>query len=723
MVASLPAPFSLGAAAHLGTGSLRRGGMQKLSVMALTALVYAALTGILPSPATAAAPAASACTTWTPVSGSGSDVSFLSPTDGWLVQGTSINHWDGSTWAAVSASVPGTLTGVGGHSSSDVWAVGSATSGGPLIEHWNGSAWSIVSSPVSSGSLSAVSATSSTDAWAVGNDGGQDQTLALHWNGSSWSSVPMPVFYPGFAGKVLNDVAAISAHNAWAVGTYLDDVNDHRPVTEHWDGSQWSITDAGTANGGGLDALQAISATDIWAVGHLGDSNHGATVSAFAEHWDGSSWTHYQVPAPTGFTFYEPTLVGVHAAGSGDVWVGGNVDGERTGLDGFFSHWNGTDWTTSDPLPDGSELNALAGSGSSEIQAVGDSFMARYGCLTNNTRLAASVSQSDVVVGDPISYTFTVSAGAKVGATGTSLVISLPSSETATSVTPQQGTCAGQTTITCDLGTLLAGGSIQVLVETTTTETGPATTTGATAADQPDSDPSNNSVSVSVRIQPASPGTPAYHFVLPSRLSTGDPARLPEDTTWTASSSPNICSYQARVSTNGGKYVSIAVSPATATDVQARVRVGSTYRFEARAVDCSHVASAWSIGPKFTVDGFQEAAASYSGTRRTWVNSTLTGAWGGTVDHTTTAGASATFQFFGRNIAWVGTKGPKYSKADIYIDGVLTKTIDCYAASTSTRQVLFRYGWPSSGPHTIRIVDDVTANRPRIDVDGFVAYR
>src|SRR5437764_778524 len=83
--------------------------------------------------------------------------------------------------------------------------------------------------------------------------------------------------------------------------------------------------------------------------GHLGDSNRGATVSAFAEHWDGSSWTHYQVPAPAGLIFYEPTLVGVHAAGSGDVWVGGNVDSERTGLDGFFSHWNGTDWATSDP--------------------------------------------------------------------------------------------------------------------------------------------------------------------------------------------------------------------------------------------------------------------------------------------------------------------------------------------------------------------------------------
>jgi hypothetical protein len=140
-------------------------------------------------------------------------------------------------------------------------------------------------------------------------------------------------------------------------------------------------------------------------------------------------------------------------------------------------------------------------------------------------------------------------------------------------------------------------------------------------------------------------------------------------------------------------------------------------------VDCSNVASAWSVGPRFTVDGFQEDAATYSGTLHTWHNATLSGAWGGSVDSTTSAGASATLQFDGRNIAWVGTEGPTYSKADIYVDGVLTKTIDCYAPSTSTRHVLFRYGWPSTGPHTIKIVDKATANRPRIDVDGFVAFR
>jgi hypothetical protein len=37
--------------------------------------------------------------------------------------------------------------------------------------------------------------------------------------------------------------------------------------------------------------------------------------------------------------------------------------------------------------------------------------------------------------------------------------------------------------------------------------------------------------------------------------------------------------------------------------------------------------------------------------------------------------------------------------------------------------VLFRYGWPSRGPHTIKIMNDATTNRPRIDVDGFVALR
>jgi hypothetical protein len=65
---------------------------------------------------------------------------------------------------------------------------------------------------------------SANDVWAVGfspHPSGTPQylrqTLIEHWNGSSWSVVPSP----NPAGKtyvVLNGAAAISASDVWAVG-------------------------------------------------------------------------------------------------------------------------------------------------------------------------------------------------------------------------------------------------------------------------------------------------------------------------------------------------------------------------------------------------------------------------------------------------------------------------------------------------------------------------
>jgi hypothetical protein len=62
-------------------------------------------------------------------------------------------------------------------------------------------------------------AVSPTNIWAVGafSDGSGFQTLILHWNGSKWVHVPSPS--PGSSND-LNGVAASSATNAWAVGTF-----------------------------------------------------------------------------------------------------------------------------------------------------------------------------------------------------------------------------------------------------------------------------------------------------------------------------------------------------------------------------------------------------------------------------------------------------------------------------------------------------------------------
>src|SRR5260221_9652571 len=72
-----------------------------------------------------------------------------------------------------------------------------------------------------------------------------------------WGGVPAP-------GRVLTGVAVVSACDAWAVGN---------SGIEHWNGSAWTVVaspDPGTASI--LDAVQAASRTDIWAVGSYTDS-------------------------------------------------------------------------------------------------------------------------------------------------------------------------------------------------------------------------------------------------------------------------------------------------------------------------------------------------------------------------------------------------------------------------------------------------------------------
>jgi hypothetical protein len=61
------------------------------------------------------------------------------------------------------------------------------------------------------------------------------KTLILHWNGATWKRVPSP---SPSGGAVLFGAAALSAGNAWAVGTI--GVSDFSGVLGvHWNGTTW----------------------------------------------------------------------------------------------------------------------------------------------------------------------------------------------------------------------------------------------------------------------------------------------------------------------------------------------------------------------------------------------------------------------------------------------------------------------------------------------------
>src|SRR5712692_8381428 len=106
--------------------------------------------------------------------------------------------------------------------------------------------------------LFATAVVSANDVWAVGTyNSPARHTLAEHWNGTSWTIVatPNPITGPSeFTG-----VAAISTNDVWAVGSYLEGDNlTDATLMEHWNGTSWSVVDAGS-NPGWLSQFYSVS--------------------------------------------------------------------------------------------------------------------------------------------------------------------------------------------------------------------------------------------------------------------------------------------------------------------------------------------------------------------------------------------------------------------------------------------------------------------------------
>ncbi len=275
---------------------------------------------------------------WTeiPVPGQSSltGVTALASNDVWAFGTVQTLHWDGTTWTVVDFPRPTGarelfVNGGGGVASNDLWMVGQFELLGDtdhmLIEHWNGSRWRLVRAPdiVGSGRLFDITAISANDAWAVGSHG--NDTLTLHWNGSSWTVVATPSL--GSADNALQDVSGTSTGDVWAVGA----VEEGQPykgktVTEHWDGSQWArVTSPNKISADHLSGVTAIASNDVWAVGsYWPDALH---VNALTMHYDGTRWTIVTAP-PT-------SLNDVSGVSSNDVWAVSDV----------IEHWDGVRWS------------------------------------------------------------------------------------------------------------------------------------------------------------------------------------------------------------------------------------------------------------------------------------------------------------------------------------------------------------------------------------------
>ena len=116
---------------------------------------------------------------------------------------------------------------------------------------------------------------------------------------------------------VLNAVAAVSTTDIWAVGDFEGANYNIQPLIEHWDGKTWQITpNPRFKNGGILYGITVLSANDIWAVGTYNIRGFGRGLT---EHWNGVQWNF--VPS---VSYYVSTMLyGATAIANNDVWAVG----------------------------------------------------------------------------------------------------------------------------------------------------------------------------------------------------------------------------------------------------------------------------------------------------------------------------------------------------------------------------------------------------------------
>ncbi len=176
--------------------------------------------------------------------------------------------------------------------------------------------------------------------------------------------------------------------------------------------------------------------------------------------------------------------------------------------------------------------------------------------------------------------------------------------------------------------------------------------------------------------------------------------------------------YQLQLKRVGGEYVTVPLPTATARSKAIVLLTSKDYRARLR-VKVDGRWSDWATSATIDVDRAQEtnAAIDYDGT---WIRRSHPGASGGHLRAASDDGASATFEFTGRSVAWVAPKGPSRGSAEVWVDGSYRTTIDLRRSGPRARAVVFATSWSGRGDHTIEIKVLGTDGHPRVDVDAFI---
>jgi hypothetical protein len=252
-------------------------------------------------------------------------------------------------------------------SDDDVWALAQhyePREGGLSAQsmlHWDGGSWAKIPLPTVGTDLHVedLAAVSQKDVWAVGSfddQSGGPNVLALHWDGTEWANVPTPNTDKRF--NLLNGVGTVSSNDVWAVGRWATG-EIGGTLIEHWDGAEWTMVPSPDRDPDplvgqsypGLDAVTALATDDVWAVGSAENVAPAGPSNTLVERWDGTEWTIVPSPdvlADTGDAYDH--LYSVAGVSSSDVWAVGDYGTKAQEFGALpehtlIQHWDGTSWS------------------------------------------------------------------------------------------------------------------------------------------------------------------------------------------------------------------------------------------------------------------------------------------------------------------------------------------------------------------------------------------
>ncbi|MCP3937732.1 MAG: DUF2341 domain-containing protein, partial [Actinomycetia bacterium] len=124
-----------------------------------------------------------------------------------------------------------------------------------------------------------------------------------------------------------------------------------------------------------------------------------------------------------------------------------------------------------------------------------DSDGANITVQTANLTLTKTDSPDPAPSNGPLLYNLLVTNNGPHSATVVEVTDTLPASTTLQSATPSQGSCSGTTTVTCNLGAILSGGTASIEILVTTSGTGTINNSASVTAHEIDLVPGDNSAS------------------------------------------------------------------------------------------------------------------------------------------------------------------------------------------------------------------------------------